>query len=264
MMSPVLYTDKVQLLNTLESVPLLGYSTQRDLPMIGNRRYDVGRFLTKSLNRLGLNYVDAYLMEGPVGLQGRNDEDLRPRNKGGKSRLDLSSDIFSVWRGMEDQYITGRARYVGLCNFNIEQVNAIYTRCNLKPHIVQLDINVYHMREAERQFLEEKKITVMAIYTLGPPSYTTIKGYPTLPRNAKVIKIARDHGVHTKAVLVQFLLQQKIISFLKGVSLEIQTKIYAGLQNLHLNKEEMEVLRRLEMGGYARQRDFVEHKGWER
>lgn len=50
------------------------------LPMIGNRRADVSRFLHKSLKHLGLDYVDAYVMEGPVGLLGKNDDDVRPIN----------------------------------------------------------------------------------------------------------------------------------------------------------------------------------------
>ncbi|MPC86038.1 Aldo-keto reductase family 1 member C18 [Portunus trituberculatus] len=71
--------------------------------MIGNREKDVSKFLQKSLNMLGLTYVDLYLIHCPVGFIGKDDNDIKPKDEEGNTVLDFETNLEGIWRGMEAQ-----------------------------------------------------------------------------------------------------------------------------------------------------------------
>lgn len=115
------------------------------LPMIGNRRGDVRRFLRKSLSNLHLDYVDAYVMEGPVGLHGKDDDDVRPRNQEGQPVLDKDTFLEGIWKAMEEECSNAYCRMLGLCNFSQSQIDRICQIARIPPAIVMMDINAYNV-----------------------------------------------------------------------------------------------------------------------
>ena len=56
------------------------------------------RVLKKSLAALKLDYLDLYLIHGPVGLLGKHDLDLFPRDENGYVVLDMNTDLISLWK----------------------------------------------------------------------------------------------------------------------------------------------------------------------
>lgn len=177
------------------------------LPMIANRRGDVRRFLRKSLNNLLLEYVDAYVMEGPVGLLCKDDDDVRPRNQEGEPELDKDTFLEGVWRAMEEECSNASCRMLGLCNFNQSQINRICQIARIPPVIVMMDINAYNMCEKERMFLKSRLITPVAMYPTGNPLHVPSEQYPILTEHEVVRKVAEKHDVTTPTVLVKFLHQ---------------------------------------------------------
>jgi diketogulonate reductase-like aldo/keto reductase len=67
------------------------------LPHVGNRASDVGKYLTISLRRLQLDYVDLYLVHVPFGFVPDKTSDNPAKNADGSYILD-DTDLLAVWK----------------------------------------------------------------------------------------------------------------------------------------------------------------------
>ena len=69
------------------------------LPPIGNRAADVPQYLNVSLEKLGLKYVDMYLIHTPMGfMKNPNDPYMPAKNEDGSIALDYDTDHISIWK----------------------------------------------------------------------------------------------------------------------------------------------------------------------
>jgi len=99
----------------------------------------VGRFLELSLNALQLDYVDLYLIHVPIGFEYSNDKEIGIFTKtDNKIRLDKLTDLEAVWKAMEAQVDAGKAKSIGLSNFNLEQIERIVTSARIQPANLQV------------------------------------------------------------------------------------------------------------------------------
>uniref|UniRef100_A0A0P4WES0 NADP-dependent oxidoreductase domain-containing protein n=1 Tax=Scylla olivacea TaxID=85551 RepID=A0A0P4WES0_SCYOL len=231
------------------------------LPLVGMKWNMVSRFLDISLKNLGLNYVDAFLMEAPVGLQYINDTEVRPVDEKGNCLLDMTTDLLEIWRHMEILLTSGRARMIGVSNFNIEQVECLINKARIPPAIAQLDINAYNMRSIERRLLSDLGVSVMAVYVTGNPLLDDSDKLPVLRKHPKVKEIARNHNVNSVCVLIKYLIQQHIVSLVKFTSVDELDKTFETIDSFTLTAADIGMLHSLDQGGDLRLRDFVDYKG---
>lgn len=98
----------------------------------------VCQFLDSSLKRLEMDYVDLYLIHWPVGFQFVAQEEFTPRAKNGKLLFDNSTDILAIWEAMECMVDRGKARAIGLSNFNQQQIERILKCCRIPPANLQV------------------------------------------------------------------------------------------------------------------------------
>ncbi|XP_042211342.1 1,5-anhydro-D-fructose reductase-like [Homarus americanus] len=231
------------------------------VPMIGYEGHLASKFMKLSRRNLGVQEMDACFVEGPVGLQGKDLNDVCPVNEKGECILDEGSDFIRVWRTMEDQFLLNHTNFIGLCNFNIDQINTICQWARFPPHMVQMDINVYNMRKEERRILREWRIKIIATHIFGSPTFIPTKDRPVLRKHPTVMKLASDHGVVANVILVKFLTQQNIVCMLPGCSRDEQDQIYANITKFQLSYEEMVMLNKLDTEGAARLMDFPDYKG---
>jgi len=92
-----------------------------------------------SLKALQLDYVDLYLIHFPAGLKYVNDELLYPKTEDGSVVLDLNTDLVAVWKEVEAQVDAGRARSIGISNFNPTQIEKVLKSARIPPANLQVN-----------------------------------------------------------------------------------------------------------------------------
>ena len=97
----------------------------------------------KTLERLGVDYIDLLLIHQPAG------------------------DYVAGYRLMEEAYRQGKVRAIGLSNFNEEQIREILSVCEVKPAVLQTEIHPYSQEKELKKFLAGEGIVIQAWYPLG-------------------------------------------------------------------------------------------------
>ncbi|MBT2232655.1 aldo/keto reductase [Nonomuraea sp. NEAU-A123] len=100
----------------------------------------------ESLSRLGLDYVDLYLIHWPLPKHGT---------------------YVQAWRGLEKIYRQGRAKAIGVSNFTIETLTRVIDEADITPSINQIELHPYFQQRQLREFHEANGILTEAWSPLG-------------------------------------------------------------------------------------------------
>ncbi|KAK2632000.1 hypothetical protein EUGRSUZ_L02143, partial [Eucalyptus grandis] len=111
--------------------------------------------LKKSLRKLGLEYVDLYLIHWPVRVK----EGLEGYNFKGQM---LPFDIKGTWEAMEECSKLGLAKSIGVSNFGTEKLSQLLMHATIPPAVNQVEMNVGWQQEKLRAYCREKGIHVSA------------------------------------------------------------------------------------------------------
>jgi 2,5-diketo-D-gluconate reductase A len=155
-----------------------------------HRPDDARRAFDGSLKALGTDYVDLFLIHWPL-----------PTRYGG--------DFVSTWRTLEEFYSDGRARSIGVSNFQPHHLRRIHTEGEITPAVDQIEVNPYLTQDEVRQFCAEHQIAVEAWSPLGRGS---VLGDPTID------DIARRYGKTPAQVVLRWHIERGNIIFPKSVS----------------------------------------------
>ncbi|KAJ3320845.1 Aldose reductase, partial [Gonapodya sp. JEL0774] len=97
-----------------------------------------------TLNVMGLDYLDLYLVHWPISFQPQDDLSiLLPRGEDGNVIVDHSIKIEDYWPAMEDLYTSGLVRAIGVSNFSIVQIQHLLTFCKVRPVVNQIEMHPY-------------------------------------------------------------------------------------------------------------------------
>jgi alcohol dehydrogenase (NADP+) len=118
-----------------------------------------------SLNRLGLNYLDLYLIHTPFAFQPGEEHD--PRDRNGNVIYDRDVTLFDTWRAMEGLVDSGRCRAIGLSDISLNELLPIYESARIKPAVVQVEAHPYLPETELLEFCKEKNIVFLAFAPLG-------------------------------------------------------------------------------------------------
>ncbi|XP_015585193.1 1,5-anhydro-D-fructose reductase-like isoform X2 [Cephus cinctus] len=241
------------------------------LPSYGHGAGQVEKYLKLSLERLGLDYVDMYLIHAPFSVLKDENAEAPLKRDDGSVVLNLDTDPVAVWKEMEKQVKSGRARSIGLSNFNEDQILEIINNSEIKPSNLQVELHVYIQQKPLREFCKKQKIAVTAYSPLGSPgSKTFFQGmskydpdkFPNLLGHPVVQKIAEAHKKTTAQVLLRHLVQQGIIVIPKSSSPD-RIKSNADIFDFELSNEELKQMDALDRGAAGRIFDFLFVKGVE-
>jgi Aldo/keto reductases, related to diketogulonate reductase len=94
-----------------------------------------------SLERLGLDYLDLYLIHTPFAFHPGDEQD--PRDKNGDVIYDKGVTLLDTWRAMEDLVDRGRCRAIGLSDIGLDELRPLYESARIKPAVVQVEAHPY-------------------------------------------------------------------------------------------------------------------------
>ncbi len=118
-----------------------------------------------SLGRLGLDYLDLYLIHTPFAFQPGDEQD--PRDRDGNVVYDPGVTLLDTWRAMERLVDGGKCRAIGLSDIGLDQLKAIYEAARIKPAVVQVESHPYLPEWELLEFCKEKGVVLLAFAPLG-------------------------------------------------------------------------------------------------
>ncbi|MFF7454089.1 aldo/keto reductase [Kitasatospora sp. NPDC008115] len=152
-------------------------------------RDSVLREFDASLDRLGLDYLDLYLIHWPRPMHG---------------------SYLNVWKALEQLKADGRVRSVGVSNFGTEQLTRLAEESSLLPALNQVELHPYFPQEELRAFHARHGIATEAWSPLGQGK--------ELLSEPELVRIAAKHGRTVAQVVLRWHLQSGVIAIPKSVT----------------------------------------------
>lgn len=213
-------------------------------------KQDVRPAFEESLRRLQLDYLDLYLIHAPFGLKNTGNWNLFPRDKDEKLAL-ANYDIIETWNVLEELVAEKRIRYIGLSNFNSEQVEKIckYAKC-VKPYTNQVECHVYFQQKELLEFCKVRDITLTAFAPLGSPGRKNIddgsdEDEMKVLDNLVVKRLAAKYKKTPAQIMLRNLIQRDIRVIPKS-SNPTRIKENFDVSDFHLNDEDMDAIANIE------------------
>ncbi len=121
--------------------------------------------LEASRVRLGLSFIDLYLIHTPYAFQ--PGDNLDPRDESGNIIYDKGITLLDTWRGMETLVDHGKCKAIGLSDITLEDLLPIYDAARIKPAVVQVESHPYLPQTELLEFCRQKGIVLLAFAPLG-------------------------------------------------------------------------------------------------
>src|SRR6202165_3861340 len=113
-----------------------------------------------SLGRLGLDYLDLYLIHTPFAFQPGDEQD--PRDENGDVIYDKGVTLLDTWRAMEDLVDHGKCRAIGLSDITLNGLRPLYESARIKPAVVEVEAHPYLPETELLEFCKEKGVVFLA------------------------------------------------------------------------------------------------------
>ncbi|XP_063986559.1 aldo-keto reductase family 1 member B1-like [Diachasmimorpha longicaudata] len=166
----------------------------------------VEKALRGSLDDLGLEYLDLYLIHWPFAFE--DGDELFPRHPDGNYRL-TDTDYLETWKGMEEVLQKGLTKNIGVSNFNSEQLERLLKNCQVKPVTNQIEVHPYLIQKELSKFCRDRGVQVTAFCPLGSPARPWAKpNDPKLLEDEKLGEIGKKYNKTPAQVLIRYQLDR--------------------------------------------------------
>jgi aldehyde reductase len=169
-----------------------------------------------SLENLGLDYLDLYLVHWPMGYL--ENAALFPKDDEGKF-IYSDVDYLDTWRAFESCVKSGLTKSIGVSNFNSEQLQRILDHCVIKPVCNQIECHPYLNQSRLVKFCQDRDVLVTAYSPLGSPDRPWAKpGDPVLMDDPKLKELAAKYQRTVPQVLLRYQIQRGVVVIPKSVT----------------------------------------------
>jgi 2,5-diketo-D-gluconate reductase A len=182
------------------------------------------RAFETSLKKLGLEYLDLYLIHQPYG------------------------DVYGAWRAMEELYREGRVRAIGVSNFHPDRLMDLIVHNEIVPAVNQIELHPFCQQIESETFLRDQGVQ--------PESWGPFaEGKNGMFQNELLASLGAKHSKSVAQVILRWLIQREIVAIPKSVRPERMAENFA-IFDFELSPEEMQSIATLDTKRSA----FFDHR----
>jgi 2,5-diketo-D-gluconate reductase A len=178
----------------------------------------------RSLARLGLDYLDLYLIHQPFG------------------------DVYGAWRDMEAVLREGRVRAIGVSNFHPDRVMDLILHNTVAPAVNQIEVHPFHQQAEAHQFLRDNGVQTEAWAPFA-------EGQHDIFQNEVLRAIAERHGKSAAQIILRWLTQRGVVAIPKSVRKERMAENF-NVFDIELSADNMAAIAALDL----KQSSFFDHR----
>ncbi len=141
----------------------------------------------RSLERLGLDYLDLYLIHQPY------------------------SDVHGSWHAMQELYSAGLIKAIGVSNFSNDRIADLIAFNQIPPAINQIETHPFTQQISAHEFLKQHAIQHQSWAPFA-------EGKNDIFKNLILTEIAQSHGKSVAQVILRWLIQRNIVVIPKSVN----------------------------------------------
>lgn len=169
-----------------------------------------------SLDKLGLGYVDLYLIHQPM------------------------NDYYGSWRAMEELYEEGRTRAIGVCNFYPERLTDLCLNAKIKPMVNQVELHPFFAQTGALETMKEFGVQPEA---WGPMA----EGKHGIFSHPVLTEIGAKYGKTAAQAALRWNVQRGVVIIPKSVHKE-RMEENLNIWDFRLSDEDMEAISALDLG----------------
>lgn len=169
-----------------------------------------------SMQRLGLDYLDLYLVHQPLG------------------------DYYGAWRAMTELCRAGRIRAIGVCNFYPDRLADLIAFNEMPPAVNQVECNVFFQQQAAQDYMKSKGVQMQSWAPFA-------EGHNDLFHNEILAAIGARYGKSVAQVVLRWQLQRGIVCIPKSVKKERMQQNF-DVFDFTLSKEDMAAIAAMDTG----------------
>ena len=171
--------------------------------------------IERSLNNLGLDYLDLYLIHQPMG------------------------DYFGAYRAMEEAYRAGKLKAIGVCNFYPHVLTDFCETVDIIPAVNQVELHPF--------FAQEDALKVMKEYGVTPEAWGPFaEGKHGIFTHPVLTEIGNKYGKTAAQVALRWNIQRGVVVIPKSVHIE-RIKANIDVFDFELTKEDMDKISALSL-----------------
>ena len=169
-----------------------------------------------SLQKLGLSYIDLYLIHQPMG------------------------DCIGAWHAMEEAYKAGKLRAIGVCNFYPNRLADLCESVEIKPAVNQVELHPF--------FQQENALALMKEYGVHPEAWGPFaEGSHGIFTHPVLTEIGRKYGKSAAQVALRWNVQRGVTVIPKSVHSE-RMEQNLDIWDFQLSGEDMAEIAKLDIG----------------
>ena len=172
------------------------------------------RAFETSAQKLGLDYLDLYLIHQPYG------------------------DVHGAWRALEELYRAGRSRAIGVSNFAPDRLMDLLVQHEVVPAVNQVETHPFHQQVEEQRFMVENKVQIEA---WGPFA----EGKNDLFHNELLHTIGQKYHKSVAQVVLRWLTQRGVVAIPKSVKPERMAENF-NVFDFELSAEDLQAIATLD------------------
>ena len=180
---------------------------------------DAREAFDRTLSELGFDYVDLFLIHWPLPTL-------------------YDGDFVSTWRTLEEFQRDGRARSIGVSNFQIEHLEQLAAETDTVPAVNQIEVHPYFTNDAVREYGQEHGIATEAWSPIAQGGVL---------EDSTITQIADNVGKTPAQVVLRWHLERGDIIFPKSVTPSRMQENFE-LFDFELGSDDMEAITALDRG----------------